>query len=322
MAEAPPLANVAPAVARSSPAAGSAPDSAAGSTPNSLPAPGSAPDSAPGSALLELVAVMDRLYSPGGCPWDAEQTHRSLLPYLIEEAYEVVDAVEGLTADGNPAAADAELAEELGDLLLQVVFHARVAQGRAAFDIDDVAGAIVAKLRRRHPHVFPDGSGERSGGEPPTDAVAVQAGWEQIKRAEKPDRGPVDGIPRHLPALARADKLLGRAERAGLATPADLRAGTEAGTAAGPGTGTSSGFASGPDSGTGPGAESGTGPGTDSGPGPGTGAAADDGVARVGAQLFEAVREARRAGVDPEAALRLHVRLLESSLRESAERGD
>ena len=153
---------------------------------------------------------MDRLRGPGGCPWDAEQTHASLTRYLVEETYEVLDAVDAL--DGSPAA-EAELAEELGDVLLQVVFHARVAAERGAFDVDDVAAALVAKLRRRHPHVF---EAAVDGARRPSAGAAVQARWDELKAAEKPSRGPVDGIPRHLPALARADKLLARLERAGL----------------------------------------------------------------------------------------------------------
>ncbi|PRY15252.1 XTP/dITP diphosphohydrolase [Kineococcus rhizosphaerae] len=157
-------------------------------------------DPRPGHKLLDLVAVMDRLRSPGGCPWDAQQTHTSLLRYLVEESYEVVDAVENGTR--------AELRDELGDLLLQVVFHARVAQEDSAepFDVDDVAAAIVAKLERRHPHVF---AGE---------AVAedLQAGWDAIKATEKPRESVLDGIPLQLPALARADKVLGRLQRNGL----------------------------------------------------------------------------------------------------------
>ncbi|WP_380165838.1 MazG family protein [Jannaschia sp. R86511] len=160
----------------------------------------------PGSALLDVVAVMDRLRGPGGCPWDAEQTHDSLTRYLVEETYEVIDAVAGLDA-GAPGA-EADLAEELGDVLLQVVFHARVAAERGAFDVDDVATGLVDKLRRRHPHVFAD--------EQVRTGAGVQARWDELKAAEKPSRGPVDGIPRHLPALARADKLLARLERAGL----------------------------------------------------------------------------------------------------------
>ncbi|HEY6793355.1 MAG TPA: MazG family protein [Kineosporiaceae bacterium] len=155
----------------------------------------------PGARLLDLVAVMDRLRSPGGCPWDAEQTHESLLPYLLEEAHEVVDAVESGDRD--------HLAEELGDLLLQVVFHARLAaeHDQAPFDIDDVAAGIVAKLVRRHPHVFADVA--------VSGAEEVHANWEQIKAAEKRRKGLFDGIPRTLPALARAQKMLGRVRRSG-----------------------------------------------------------------------------------------------------------
>ncbi|GAA0294204.1 hypothetical protein GCM10009528_08940 [Kineococcus aurantiacus] len=165
-------------------------------------------DPRPGSKLLDLVAVMDRLRSPGGCPWDAQQTHTSLLKYLVEESYEVVDAVENGTR--------AELRDELGDLLLQVVFHARVAQedGAEPFGIDDVAEAIVTKLERRHPHVF---AGE---------AVAedLQAGWDAIKATEKPRESVLDGIPLQLPALARADKVLGRLQRNGLDEPVEAEA--------------------------------------------------------------------------------------------------
>ncbi|MEW1960762.1 MazG family protein [Kineococcus sp. NPDC059986] len=163
----------------------------------------------PGSTLLDLVAVMDRLRSPGGCPWDAQQTHVSLLPYLVEESYEVVDAVENGTRE--------ELRDELGDVLLQVVFHARVAQEdpEQPFDIDDVAAALVAKLERRHPHVF---AGE---------AVAedLQAGWDAIKATEKRRDSVLDGIPLQLPALARTDKVLGRLQRNGLDAPAEPEAG-------------------------------------------------------------------------------------------------
>lgn len=159
----------------------------------------------PGSTLLELVQVMDTLRSPGGCPWDAEQTHASLVPYALEEAFELAEAVE--TGDR------AHLVEELGDLLLQVVFHARVAQDDAdePFDVDAVAGGIVAKLRRRHPHVFGDVDA-------PT-AAHVEANWEQIKREEKGRESVLDGVPVALPSLARADKVLGRVGRTGLDVP-------------------------------------------------------------------------------------------------------
>ncbi|WP_338075051.1 MazG family protein [Kineococcus vitellinus] len=156
-----------------------------------------------GSRLLDLVAVMDRLRSPGGCPWDARQTHASLLRYLLEESYEVVDAVESGTRE--------ELREELGDLLLQVVFHARVAQEDAEepFGIDDVADAIVTKLERRHPHVFAD----------EVAAEDLQGRWDAIKATEKRRESVLDGVPLQLPALARADKVLGRLQRTGLAEP-------------------------------------------------------------------------------------------------------
>jgi len=153
----------------------------------------------PGSRLLDLVAVMDRLRSPGGCPWDAEQTHVSLLPYLLEEAHEVVEAIE---SGDRP-----HLVEELGDLLLQVVFHARVGQedAEAPFDVDEVAAGIVAKLVRRHPHVFAD----VEVGSP----AEVSHNWEQIKATEKQRNGMFDGIPLTLPALARAQKMLDRLDR-------------------------------------------------------------------------------------------------------------
>jgi len=154
----------------------------------------------PGSRLLDLVAVMDRLRSPGGCPWDAQQTHESLARYLLEEAHEAVEAIE---SGDRP-----HLVEELGDVLLQVAFHSRIGQEdpRDSFDIDDVAAGIVAKLVRRHPHVFAGGSAGTAG--------EVQASWEQIKAAEKPERSSVfDGIPAGLPALARAAKVLARLER-------------------------------------------------------------------------------------------------------------
>jgi XTP/dITP diphosphohydrolase len=157
----------------------------------------------PGSRLLDLVAVMDRLRSTGGCPWDAEQTHESLVPYLIEEAHELVEAIE--TGDRT------HIQEELGDVLLQVAFHARVAQEHpeSPFGIDDVAGGIVDKLVRRHPHVFAEGDA--------VTAEDVAVGWEQIKAAETPHRTqPLDGIPEGLPALARADKATGRLDQAGL----------------------------------------------------------------------------------------------------------
>ncbi len=160
----------------------------------------------PGAGLLEVVAVMDRLRSPGGCPWDAEQTHASLRGYLLEEAHEAYDAI----VDDDPAA----MREELGDVLLQVVFHARVAAeapGDRRFDVDAVARDLVDKLVRRHPHVFGDAG--------PRDVAAVEAGWEEIKKAEKQRRSPTEGVSRSQPAAAWGAALVRRAGRAGLSTP-------------------------------------------------------------------------------------------------------
>jgi XTP/dITP diphosphohydrolase len=164
-----------------------------------------------GIGLLDVVAVMDRLRSPGGCPWDAEQTHASLRGYLLEEAHEAYDAI----VDDDAVA----MREELGDVLLQVVFHARVAAEAAPdrrFDVDDVAGDLVAKLVRRHPHVFGDAG--------PRDVAAVEAGWEEIKQTEKQRRSPTEGVSRSQPATSWGAALVRRAGRAGLPTPepADL----------------------------------------------------------------------------------------------------
>jgi XTP/dITP diphosphohydrolase len=157
----------------------------------------------PGAHLVDLVEVMDRLRSPGGCPWDAQQTHESLLPYLVEEAYEVVEAVE--TGDL------AHLREELGDLALQIAFHARIAaeDPEHGFTIDDVVDGIVTKLVRRHPHVF--GDDEVPGGA--EGAAHVAGRWEEIKAAEKSRTSVLDGIPPSLPALAYAAKVVSRASR-------------------------------------------------------------------------------------------------------------
>jgi XTP/dITP diphosphohydrolase len=167
-----------------------------------------------GGRLLDVVATMDRLRSPGGCPWDAEQTHESLAPYLIEEAHEVVHAIS--TADPG------HLAEELGDVLLQVVFHSRVAEesGEGAFDIDTVAGLLVDKLVRRHPHVFADGDASTP--------AEVEATWENIKAAEKAGAGGGDyaddllhGIPASLPGDLAAEKVLARVRRRALTPEPD-----------------------------------------------------------------------------------------------------
>ena len=154
---------------------------------------------AEGSRVLDLVAVMDRLRSPGGCPWDARQTHRSLVEYLVEETYETVEAIE---TDDN-----AGLREELGDLLLQVVFHARIAQEdpERPWDIDDVADGIITKLVSRHPHVFADPPADS-----PRTAEDVEANWHALKAREKGRASVTDGIPATLPALVLAGKVLQR----------------------------------------------------------------------------------------------------------------
>jgi uncharacterized protein YabN with tetrapyrrole methylase and pyrophosphatase domain len=150
------------------------------------------------------------------CPWMGALTHRSLVEYLLEEAYEVAETIE--TAGG-----DAELKSELGDVLLQVVLHARLAEERGAFDLDDVARGLTAKMIRRNPHVFrPDGSLQDSF---PATVEEIVLTWDAVKKAEKPVRGHAfDGVPAALPALARAQKLLDRAERAGLAAAASQTA--------------------------------------------------------------------------------------------------
>lgn len=160
-----------------------------------------------GGGLLDAVAVMDRLRSPGGCPWDAEQTHESLRQYLVEECFELLEAIE----DGDRAA----LREELGDVLLQVLFHSRVAQeSDDPFSIDDVAAELVTKLVGRHPHVF-------AGGDPAVrDARTQEHRWEQLKQQEKKRESSVDGVAMGQPALALAAKLVQRTARAGL--PSDL----------------------------------------------------------------------------------------------------
>src|SRR5271165_4428923 len=158
-----------------------------------------------GSDFQKLVAVMARLRAPGGCPWDREQTHATLRTYLIEEAYEVLDALD--------AADDVKFAEELGDLLLQVVFHAQMAEEEGRFNIVDVIREIYEKMIRRHPHVF----GEKRA----KDAAEVLRNWEIIKKEEHLAKGAVeeaavsvlDGVPRSLPALLEGYQLTRKAAR-------------------------------------------------------------------------------------------------------------
>lgn len=156
-----------------------------------------------GSELLRLVEVMDRLRSPGGCAWDAEQTHESLIKYLLEESYEFIDAIESDDRAG--------MREELGDVLLQVYFHSRIAQDHPTdpFTIDDVAGAIADKLIGRHPHVF--AGLEVSGTE------EIIENWEAIKAKEKGRTSPIDGVAMSQPALPLVSKLIYRADKYGAA---------------------------------------------------------------------------------------------------------
>jgi tetrapyrrole methylase family protein/MazG family protein/ATP diphosphatase len=156
-----------------------------------------------GSTLPRLVALMRRLLAPGGCPWDREQTFESLRKYVLEEACEVIDAIDSGHHD--------HLKEELGDLLLQVVFQSELARSQAGFSIDDVVAGIVDKLVRRHPHVFGNMSAK--------DADAVLANWERIKAEEKASRGILGGVPRSLPALTRAQRMGEKVSRVGFDWP-------------------------------------------------------------------------------------------------------
>jgi MazG family protein len=159
-------------------------------------------------SIDHLLEIMAKLRDPdGGCPWDLEQTFATIAPYTIEEAYEVDDAIRREDWDG--------LRDELGDLLLQVVFHAQMAREAGRFDFGDVVAAICEKLERRHPHVFADAVIET--------AAAQTDAWERQKadeRAARGEAGAMDGVPLALPALLRARKLVSRARRAGLPRPA------------------------------------------------------------------------------------------------------
>ena len=235
--------------------------------------PGEPAAEVPGARLLELVAVMDRLRAQ--CPWDAEQTHQSLAPYLLEETYEALEAL-----DSGDAAA---LREELGDVLLQVVFHARLAAERGdgtGYTIDDVADGITAKLKRRHPHVFGDVTVTGPG--------QVSDNWDAIKAAERAARGTgpasaFDGIPLAQPALSLVTALQRRAERVG--APAEL---ADFAIPAAPEPGT-------PD-------PSAHGDGRDDAGDPA------EPVSEIGAELFALAARARQAGLDPERELRLAAR--------------
>ena len=157
--------------------------------------------------IEELIAVLERLRAPGGCAWDREQTHESLVQYLVEETYELIDAIE----NGDRA----EMVEELGDVLYQVIFHSDMAAEAGQFTLEDVAAHMTAKMIGRHPHVFGDASAQAALNIQSADDV--MAVWDDLKQTEKPHRTSVlDGIPTGMPALALADKLLGRAHKVGL----------------------------------------------------------------------------------------------------------
>jgi len=161
-----------------------------------------------GGRFEELVRIMERLRADGGCPWDREQTRESLKPFLIEEAYEVVEAID----EGDPK----KLMEELGDLLFQVVFHAQVAAEQGEFTINQVLAATADKMVRRHPHVFADGTAST--------ACEVLEQWEELKRRERDAKAAglasaLDGVPKELPALLRAQRLQDKASRTGFDWP-------------------------------------------------------------------------------------------------------
>jgi len=156
-------------------------------------------------AIDRLTGVMARLLGEGGCPWDRKQTHESLKPFLLEETYEVLEAIDSDKPDA--------MREELGDLLFQVIFHAEIGKAARRFDLDAIADATADKMIRRHPHIF-----AATPGEAPPDAEAVLVKWEALKRAEAGHRSrksAIDGVPKSLPALLRAHQLQARAARIG-----------------------------------------------------------------------------------------------------------
>jgi XTP/dITP diphosphohydrolase len=168
--------------------------------------------------LDQLIAVLEQLRAPGGCAWDAEQTHESLVRYLVEETYELIDAIES----GNRE----ELIEELGDVLYQVIFHSDIAAHTPGegFTLEDVAAHMTAKMVGRHPHVY----GELAATLADDTAADVNVRWDEIKKIEKPTRTSVlDGVPQGMPALALADKLLGKADKLGMPAPLAVDVGAD-----------------------------------------------------------------------------------------------
>jgi XTP/dITP diphosphohydrolase len=171
----------------------------------------------PHPELDELIAVLEKLRAPGGCVWDRDQTHASLVQYLVEETFELVDAIEAGDRD--------ELIEELGDVLYQVIFHADIAAEAGEFTLEDVAKHMREKMVARHPHVFGDASGRLVEVETADDVVAT---WESVKAVEKAHRTSVlEGIPQGMPSLALADKTLGRAAKVGVVREAAVIPSTE-----------------------------------------------------------------------------------------------
>jgi XTP/dITP diphosphohydrolase len=164
----------------------------------------------PHPELDQLIAVLEQLRAPGGCAWDAEQTHESLVRYLVEETYELIDAIESGNRD--------ELIEELGDVLYQVIFHSDIAAHTPGeeFTLEDVAAHMTEKMVGRHPHVYGELAATLTG----DTAADVNVRWDEIKKLEKPTRTSVlDGVPQGMPALALADKLLGKADKLGMPAP-------------------------------------------------------------------------------------------------------
>ncbi len=224
----------------------------------------------PGARLLDVVQVMDRLRSPGGCAWDAQQTHQSLVTYLLEETYEVIEAIE--------SGSRTDLCEELGDLLLQVIFHARLEEEDAQqpWSIDEVSRGICEKLRRRHPHVFGAGASaahehELAGVDPstPDGLDQYESTWQQMKTDEKSRESVLDGVAQAQPALSLASKMLSRVNRGGLSVPLPAIV------------------------------------------------PSDEPDHRLGVQILHLVEQARQLGVDPEASLRQVLRHYADNVRQA-----
>jgi XTP/dITP diphosphohydrolase len=224
----------------------------------------------PHPQLEQLIAVLEQLRAPGGCAWDAEQTHESLVRYLVEETYELIDAIETGSRE--------DLIEELGDVLYQVIFHSDIAAHTPGeeFTLEDVAAHMTAKMVGRHPHVYGELANQLAASDVTDTASDVNARWDEIKRVEKPSRTSVlDGVPQGMPALALADKLLGKAAKLGMSAATAPTAPTSSFVGA-------------------DGAESET---------------------ELGEQLLAIVALAREKGLDPERALRGALRTLQDDMR-------